>query len=567
MIHRLRPIHGSPPPSMPKESFPTPMKTFRLPLLFILATTAARAQEPVPPTPLPPDPGTATTVSVQRTPEELEQLMAPIALYPDALIALILPASTVPTDIVLAARHVRDNPGDRAQIEHRAWDESVKSLTHYPDVLKWMDENLHWTKQVGEAFATQPADVMQAVQRLRSTARAAGTLVDTPQQQVIAEQQVIRIVPAQENVIYVPHYEPEVVFVDRPVYPVYYSRPFLTFGVGVPVGSWLAYDCDWHRNSIWIGNRHRHWTGHDWRRPLVPFASSYHHHSPSVVRRPDVRQWRPPQVPRITVTASNRFRSEVVRPAPLGFANSRFQTFRDSNPSRSHTSRDAVAPAFRGSSAVNRSRSVDAGSSSSRSVDSPPVVPALPRSFSPGFRHENVGPHVATPAVPPLPTARSLQSSRVNPVSSARTVIPQVQAPPPVRRPGDNDGVRDHGNRNRGDSDGIRDHGNRSRSFRSSQPVVSAPLPVAPALPMTSHSRSAQQTGPSVNRSFSRREAAPPVVPALPFHNRSSAPAAVGPVAPQVAPQTAPAPAQQAAPAQRGGGESRGHRGVGRRSS
>ena len=164
------------------------------------------------------DPATAppSSTGLRRTAAELDQLLAPIALYPDALIALILPAATVPTDIVLAARHLRDNPGDASQIEHRAWDDSVKSLTHYPDVVKWMDENLHWTKQVGEAFAEQPAEVMQSVQRLRAKARAAGTLVDTPQQLVLAEPQVIRIVPAQPDIIYVPYYEPEIVFVDRP---------------------------------------------------------------------------------------------------------------------------------------------------------------------------------------------------------------------------------------------------------------------------------------------------------------------------------------------------------------
>ena len=545
------------------------MKTFRVPLFLLLITGLVRAQEAAPPAAADPatgtNPATGTIVSVQRTPEELEQLLAPIALYPDALIALILPASTVPTDIVLAARHLRDNPGDRAQIEHRAWDESVKSLTNYPEVLKWMDENLHWTRQVGEAFAAQPADVMQTVQRLRAKARAAGTLVDSPQQQVIAEQQVIRIVPAQPDIIYVPHYEPEVVFVDR---PVYYTHPFLTFGVGVPVGSWLAFDCDWRHNSIWVGNRHRRWTGHDWRRPLVPFAHSHHsvaynYSSHRNVHTPEARQWRPPtNVSRITVTASNRFRSEVVRPVPLGLPTSRSHTFRDSGASRSFSSRDSSRDSvrdsgpsrFRGSSSVTRAPG----------VENPPVVPAMPRNFTPGFRQEAAGPRLSSPAVlPPLPTAR------LNSATSAPTPSVNVQPTPSPRHRGGGDGIRDYGNRSRSDSDGVRDYGNRSRSYRSSQPTVTAPLPVAPAIPMTTPQRSAQPAGPRVDNSFSRRASAPQVVPAMPIHNRSSRPAAVGPVAPQVAPQAASEPAApQAAPVQqRSGGESRGHRGSVRRPS
>ena len=229
----------------------------------------------------------ATDTGAMRSAEELEQLLAPVALYPDALIAIILPATVAATDIVLAARHLRDFPGDRSQIEHRAWDESVKSLTHYPDVLKWMDENLPWTKQVGEAFALQPADVMQAIQRLRARARTNGTLVDTPQQQVIAEPDVIRIVPAQPEVIYVPRYEPEVLFVPQ---PIYYTTPVLSFAVGARVGSWLAYECDWRRKSIWVGDRHRSWRGHDWRRPVIPISPGFRHASPPA----GVRQWCPP---------------------------------------------------------------------------------------------------------------------------------------------------------------------------------------------------------------------------------------------------------------------------------
>lgn len=262
------------------------MKTLRL--LFGIALAAIlplAAQEPA-------DDASVQPLAVVLTSEQLDALLAPIALYPDALIALILPAATVPTDIVLAARYLQENPNDFSQVEHRAWDDSVKSLIHYPDVLRWMDENLPWTKQVGEAFATQPADVMNAIQRLRARARASGALASTPQQQVLTEPEVIRIVPADPEVIYVPRYDPSVVFIDQ---PFYYSTlpPLLTFGIGCRVGPWLAYDFDWHRRTLWVGDRHRRWHGHhDWRKPVVPIATVPPAHTPGY--RPIVRPWQPP---------------------------------------------------------------------------------------------------------------------------------------------------------------------------------------------------------------------------------------------------------------------------------
>ena len=290
------------------------MKTLRRSLLAVIVIGTALVAQPPPPDDRPPSAAMSGTPTLSA--EQLEQLLGPIALYPDALIALILPASTLPTDIVLAARQLRHDPKDRSQIEHRSWDESVKSLTHYPEVLLWLDENLTWTQQVGEAFLLQPAEVMQTIQRLRASARAAGTLADSPQQQIITETNVIRIVPAQPDIIYVPRYEPEIVFVPQ---PVHYPRPVLSFGVGVGVGSWLAYDFDWHRNTLWCANRHRPWTRHDWRRPIVPIAPTFTHVPP-----PGVRPWRPsvslpsrpfgfPHQPAVGV---------IVRPTPFGFSRS-----------------------------------------------------------------------------------------------------------------------------------------------------------------------------------------------------------------------------------------------------
>ena len=198
----------------------------------------------------------AQNAAERLAPEALNQLLAPIALYPDALIALILPASTVPSDVVLAARYISSN-GDPAQVANQPWEDSVKSLARYPDVLKWMDQNLEWTSALGEAFRNQPADVMNTMQGLRAKAKAAGNLRDTPQQQVLEEKTYIRIVPAQPDVIYVPQYDPEVVY-GQPYSQDY--GPLLTFGAGFAVGSWLNYDFDWDRRNIYVGRWRPGWS-------------------------------------------------------------------------------------------------------------------------------------------------------------------------------------------------------------------------------------------------------------------------------------------------------------------
>lgn len=182
------------------------------------------------------------------SPDQLDQLLGPIALYPDPLVALILPASTFPDQVSSAAQFVASNPPASA-IDSQPWDASVKGLVHYPDVLKWMNDNIDWTRSLGAAFAMQPSDVMKSVQQLRAKARAAGTLANTPQQQVDVEGDDIRIVPAQQDTLYVPEYDPDVVY----DVPEGYAGPFITFGVGYPVGAWLGYECNWDDFGIWIG--------------------------------------------------------------------------------------------------------------------------------------------------------------------------------------------------------------------------------------------------------------------------------------------------------------------------
>jgi hypothetical protein len=209
---------------------------------FMGAASSVRAQAAVPP-PMPAYQALATA--------QLDQLLGPIALYPDPLIAEILPASTLPTQIVLADRYITGG-GDPNQIGQQPWDASVQAVARYPSVLKWMDDNLNWTTQAGQAFLNQQPDVMSSIQRLRASANNLGNLQPTPQQQVVNDGGNIEIVPADPQVIYVPVYQPDVVY-----YQTGYGSPFITFGIGFAIGGWLDCDFDWgHRDIIYWDHNH-----------------------------------------------------------------------------------------------------------------------------------------------------------------------------------------------------------------------------------------------------------------------------------------------------------------------
>ena len=163
------------------------------------------------------------------TAEELDALVAPIALYPDSLLSQILMASTYPLEVVQAARWAKANPdvkGDAAlkKVENETWDVSVKSLTAFPNVLEMMNEKLDWTQKLGDAFLGQQKDVLAAAQRLRQMAKSSGNLESNQQQVVRSEAQAIIIEPAQPQTIYVPAYNPTVVYGawPYPAYPPYY---------------------------------------------------------------------------------------------------------------------------------------------------------------------------------------------------------------------------------------------------------------------------------------------------------------------------------------------------------
>ena len=179
----------------------------------------AQIAVPAPPTETPPAEMLVPQFAPILQAEQLDQLLAPIALYPDALLAQILMASTYPLEIVKANRWFGDPrhaalSGDQlaAALEAEIWDPSIKALAIIPQILRMMDANLDWTEQLGDAFVAQQADVMDAVQRLRHQAAAAGTLWSNAQQSVSEEGQGIAIEPTNPAYIYPPLYNPAVVY-------------------------------------------------------------------------------------------------------------------------------------------------------------------------------------------------------------------------------------------------------------------------------------------------------------------------------------------------------------------
>jgi len=213
-------------------------------------------------------PAPATPARTILKAEEVDQLLAPVALYPDALLAQVLMASTYPLEIVQAARWAKTNKGKtgsalEAAMQTQTWDPSVKSLVAVPQVLQLLDERLEWAQRLGDTFLAQREDVMNSVQRLRSKAVAAGKLQSTKEQTVstqsAASKTVIVIQPTNPQTVYVPLYNPTVVYGAWP-YPAYPPYPYyppgyiagtaLAFTTGVAVGAALWGGVNWGRNDV-----------------------------------------------------------------------------------------------------------------------------------------------------------------------------------------------------------------------------------------------------------------------------------------------------------------------------
>ena len=250
----------------------------------ILAPLGATAQNS-------PPPGPATKTELLK-PAELDQLVAPVALYPDPLLAEVLMAATYPLEIVQAHRWSDANKslkGDqlKAAVDNQPWDDSVKSLIPTPDVLGMMSTKLDWTQKLGDAVLAQQADVMDAIQRLRAKAQANNKLASTKEQTVavkeVQSKQVITIEPTDPNTVYVPYYDPAVVYGAWPYsdYPPYYFPPpayigagiiatGLAFGAGYALGRWATGGNYWGGNFNWNNNninidRPINGSGTDWK--------------------------------------------------------------------------------------------------------------------------------------------------------------------------------------------------------------------------------------------------------------------------------------------------------------
>src|ERR1700674_852054 len=229
---------------------------------------------------------------------ELDALLAPIALYPDQLLAQILMASTYPLEVVTAARFVQQSPsltGDALDqaLRDKNWDPSVLSLTAYPQVLLMMNDRLDWTQRLGDAFLANQQQVMDTVQSLRSRAQAVGNLQSTPQQTVMNQGGFIDIEPAQPQYVYVPVYDPRVIYGpwSDPVYQPNYWYPPPIYGypdlsAGIATGIFFGTACGISYNH-W-GWAHPNWRGHDID---INVHNNYFANRPQYVNRWRDGQW------------------------------------------------------------------------------------------------------------------------------------------------------------------------------------------------------------------------------------------------------------------------------------
>jgi len=315
----------------------------------VLVNAPARAQSEADAVPGDPPAAAATTLY---SAAQLDQMLAPLALYPDDLLGQILMAATYPLEVVQANRWLQDpaNASLRGSALAQAlqplpWDASVKSLVAYPQILAWLDSGLDWTEAVGDAFLAQQADVMDSVQRLRSRARDAGTLSSTPQETVTTNDQAIQITSPDSTVEYVPVYSPDVAYGPwpHPDYPPYDFAPpgyvvgtFIAYPIFVPYWGWDH--CDWrhHRIDVDPGVGGAPGVRHVPTRPVPTRPVPWHHdpaHRGGVPYRDPVSRTKFEGTPDLHSVRSNYRGYYPARPEPVPLKNPAGRAFAAPSPS------------------------------------------------------------------------------------------------------------------------------------------------------------------------------------------------------------------------------------------
>ena len=267
-------------------------------LLFALALSAALLS-----------PGAAQAQGEFRgfTVAELDQMLAPLALYPDTVLSHVLIAATYPIEVVQAARWTRENPGLRGEQAVNAvigqdWDPSVMALVAFPEVLGRMDADLDWTQRLGDAFLIQEADVLDSIQRLRAQAYSAGHLRSTEQVQVIREREVIYIEPPRRQVVFVPVYDTRVVFGSwawahyPPVFwappPHHRSRLVVYWGPAFHVPSAFFFSSfHWSRREVVVVHHHHHYFHPRHPRPRTLVHHHHHYQGRELARHDGAQRW------------------------------------------------------------------------------------------------------------------------------------------------------------------------------------------------------------------------------------------------------------------------------------
>jgi len=396
----------------------TPVRAIALLLAALaVAPSGATAQGGVLPPPV--------ALQERYSADEIDNLVGPVALYPDALLAQVLVAATFPEQVEDAARFVRLHGTDA--IDDQPWDVSVKAVAHYLSALNMMAERIDWTAALGRAYAGQSTAVMESVQRLRAQADAHGNLVSNEQQQIVrddARQYVI--VPAQPQVIFVPTYDPFLAF-SRPLFTTGFRTPSWSFGVGYPIGSWLIYDFHWGRRTLFYHGWHpRHF--HDaggWRARSFPFVRITNVYVHPRFRNVYVNDgiWRRP----INYGNVNRYAS-VHRDTPVGGRSRDTDSWRDQPPpqgiagsaERLERTRNARADA----GAITRAGEVGRATERSAAARTPRLEP---------LRAPPTERSVSTPRAPTAPreVAPSRAPARPRDVAPSRAPSPPRQLAPP----------------------------------------------------------------------------------------------------------------------------------------